>query len=176
MKVAVTYLGGYRNSMTLMLTGLDLEAKARVAQEAIWARVARESFDEVDVSFDPPLLRITVLDRDPRKAGRAFSSAVVETGLASYPGFYGLTPPGDASAYGVYWPTLVPAIEVQPQVHLDGIEITGTVGEPTADGMTSGGTPLAMELVVQTRFPATTPPPPPKPAPAAPGWNTFTPI
>src|SRR5437868_2989281 len=141
MKVAVTYLGGYRNSMTLMLTGLDLEAKARVAQEAIWARVARESFDEVDVSFDPPLLRITVLDRDPRKAGRAFSSAVVETGLASYPGFYGLTPPGDASAYGVYWPTLVPAIEVQPQVHLDGIEITGTVGEPTADGMTSGGTP-----------------------------------
>jgi hypothetical protein len=29
--------------------------------------------------------------------------------LASYPGFYSMDPPGDASAYGVYWPTLVPA-------------------------------------------------------------------
>ncbi|GAB3900887.1 hypothetical protein GCM10027612_63330 [Microbispora bryophytorum subsp. camponoti] len=46
------------------------------------------------------LLRITVMDPDPRRAGRAFSSAVVETGLASYPGFYGLTPPGDASPSG----------------------------------------------------------------------------
>jgi hypothetical protein len=29
--------------------------------------------------------------------------------LASYPGFFATTPPEDASPYGVYWPTLVPA-------------------------------------------------------------------
>ncbi|MFD1934225.1 acyclic terpene utilization AtuA family protein [Nonomuraea mangrovi] len=129
LKVAVNYLGGYRNTMTLVLTGLDLEEKARVAQEAIWARTPRESFESVDVSFDPPLLRITVMDRDARRAGRVFSSAVVETGLASYPGFYGLTPPGDASPYGVYWPTLVPAADVRPRVFVDGEEVAFTPSE-----------------------------------------------
>ncbi|MFE3449853.1 acyclic terpene utilization AtuA family protein [Nonomuraea sp. NPDC059194] len=123
LKVAVNYLGGYRNTMTLVLTGLDLEEKARVAQETIWARAPRESFESVDVSFDPPLLRITVMDRDARRAGRAFSSAVVETGLASYPGFYGLAPPGDASPYGVYWPTLIPAADVTPRVFMGGEEV-----------------------------------------------------
>ncbi|MFI6292545.1 acyclic terpene utilization AtuA family protein [Nonomuraea sp. NPDC050790] len=123
LKVAVNYLGGYRNTMTLLLTGLDLAEKARVAQEAIWARVPREAFDEVDVSFDPPLLRITVMSGDERVAGRGFSSAVVETGLASYPGFHGLTPPGNASPYGVYWPVLVPAASVRARVTVDGVAV-----------------------------------------------------
>ncbi|WP_084960389.1 acyclic terpene utilization AtuA family protein [Thermoactinospora rubra] len=133
LKAAVTFLGGYRNTMTLVLTGLDIEAKARAAQEAIWARVPRESFDEVHVTLDPPLLRITVMDADRAKAGRAFSSAVVETGLASYPGFYGLTPPGDASPYGIYWPVLVPALDVRPRVFLDGEEISPADPPPTPE-------------------------------------------
>ncbi|WP_169949574.1 acyclic terpene utilization AtuA family protein [Microbispora sp. H11081] len=152
LKVAVTFLGGHRNTMTLVLTGLDLAAKARVAQEAIWARIPRESFEQVHVELTPlvagggpgagaadtetadtdtrglgaagtALLRITVMDPDPRTAGRAFSSAVVETGLASYPGFYGLTPPGDASPYGVYWPSSVEAGAVLPLVSLDGLRV-----------------------------------------------------
>ncbi|MEU8381007.1 acyclic terpene utilization AtuA family protein [Streptosporangium sp. NPDC048865] len=142
LKVAVNYLAGYRNTMTLVLTGLDLEAKARLAEEAIWSRVPKESFDEVHVELTPlagtastpataplsgtALLRVTVMDADRRRAGRAFSSAVVETGLASYPGFYGLTPPGDASPYGVYWPTLVPAETVRARVWLDGRELPAT--------------------------------------------------
>ncbi|WP_336205489.1 acyclic terpene utilization AtuA family protein [Nonomuraea sp. LPB2021202275-12-8] len=121
LKVAVNYLAGYRNTMTLVLTGLDVEAKARVAEEAIWARIAKDSFDQVDVTLtDSGLLRITVMDGDQHRAGRAFSSAVVETGLASYPGFYGLTPPGPASPYGVYWPVLAPASQVRAEVFLDG--------------------------------------------------------
>ncbi|MET8049218.1 acyclic terpene utilization AtuA family protein [Streptosporangium sp. NPDC005286] len=137
LKVAVNYLAGYRNTMTLVLTGLDIEAKAGLAQEAIWARVPRESFDEVHVELTPlagtALLRVTVMDADRRRAGRAFSSAVVETGLASYPGFYGLTPPGDASPYGVYWPTLVPAEAVRARVWLDGRELP-TVPDASGDG------------------------------------------
>ncbi|MFG6191520.1 acyclic terpene utilization AtuA family protein [Nonomuraea sp. JJY05] len=121
LKVAVNYLAGYRNTMTLVLTGLDVPAKARAAEDALWARVPRDSFDRVDVELtDSGLLRITVMDADERRAGRAFSSAVVETGLASYPGFYALTPPGNATPYGVYWPVLVPASEVHPQIFLNG--------------------------------------------------------
>nr|WP_262843121.1 acyclic terpene utilization AtuA family protein [Sphaerisporangium corydalis] len=124
LKVAVNHLGGYRNTMTLVLTGLDIEAKARLAEESVFARVPREAFDQVHVELTPlgapegslALLRITVMDADRNRAGRAFSSAVVETGLAGYPGFYGLTPPGDASAYGVYWPAAVPRRAVQAEV------------------------------------------------------------
>lgn len=145
LKVAVNYLGGYRNTMTLVLTGLDAEAKARVAEEALWARVPRDLFDEVHVSFDAPLLRITVMAQDRRVAGRAFSSAVVETGLASFPGFYGLTPPGDASPYGIYWPTLIPASEVTPEVFLDNHPIP-----TTASGRPGAGTPEEIEALGAT--------------------------
>ncbi|MGW5158748.1 acyclic terpene utilization AtuA family protein [Nonomuraea wenchangensis] len=133
LKVAVNHLGGYRNTMTLVLTGLDVEAKARAAEEAIWARIPKESFDAVDVTLTGSgLLRITVMDADRRTAGRAFSSAVVETGLASYPGFHALSPPGDASPYGVYWPVLVPAAEVRPRVWLDGEELPYTASSATS--------------------------------------------
>ncbi|MEV0612978.1 acyclic terpene utilization AtuA family protein [Nonomuraea sp. NPDC050404] len=121
LKVAVNYLAGYRNTMTLVLTGLDVAAKARIAEEAIWARIPKDSFNKVDVTLtDTGLLRITVMSPDERTAGRAFSSAVVETGLASYPGFYALSPPGNASPYGVYWPVLIPATDVHPQIFLNG--------------------------------------------------------
>jgi hypothetical protein len=125
LKVSLNYAGGYRNSMVLVLEGLDPAAKAALAQETIWARIdgGRDSFESVDVELtghDPALLRITVLDSDKAKAGRAFSAAVVETALASYPGFYALSPPGDASAYGVYWPASIPADLVTTSVVIDG--------------------------------------------------------
>ncbi|MEV5501439.1 acyclic terpene utilization AtuA family protein [Nonomuraea fuscirosea] len=157
LKVAVNYLGGYRNTMTLVLTGLDLPAKARVAEEALWARIPRESFDEVDVTLtDSGLLRITVMSADERTAGRAFSSAVVETGLASYPGFYGLTPPGNASAYGVYWPVLVPASEVRARVFVDGEELPSTPPE-TPETPQTAGTAMSAEPPPETPEPQATP-------------------
>ncbi|WTY89949.1 DUF1446 domain-containing protein [Sphaerisporangium sp. NBC_01403] len=156
LKVALNHVGGYRNTMTLVLTGLDIEAKARLAEEAVFARVPREAFDQVHVELTPlaspaapapvALLRVTVMDADQRRAGRAFSSAVVETGLASYPGFYGLTPPGDASAYGVYRPAAVPRAAVRAEVWEGGervwlqpapVKAAGaTVPPPPEDGAT----------------------------------------
>ncbi len=125
LKIGLNYAGGYRNSMVLVLEGQDVAAKANLAEQTIWARIdgGKASFDAVDVDLvgaDPALLRISVLDQDKAKVGRAFSAAVVETALASYPGFYALSPPGDASAYGVYWPTSVPAALVSTQVFIDG--------------------------------------------------------
>jgi hypothetical protein len=123
LKVSLNYAGGYRNSMILAIEGLDVAAKARLAERTIWTRVdgGKDSFETADVELvgsDPSLLRITVLDQDKAKVGRAFSAAVVETGLASYPGFYALTPPGDASMYGVYWPTSVPADLVTTRIFM----------------------------------------------------------
>ncbi len=130
--MAINYLGGYRNTMTLVLTGLDIEEKAAWAEQELFGILGgRDSFGEVDVRllrFDRPdaptneqataHLRITVKDPDPRKVGRAFSGAVMELALGGYPGFHTTTPPTPESAYGVYWPALVPAGLVEQAVVL----------------------------------------------------------
>jgi hypothetical protein len=132
LKVALNMLGGYRSTMTMVLTGLDIEQKASHAVSLLSALLGDAGQPEdVDVRllrFDRPdapvnelataHLRITVKDKDERKAGRAFSDAVTELALAGYAGFHTTTPPVSASAYGVYWPALVPAEVVTQEVHL----------------------------------------------------------
>ena len=128
LKVSVNLLGGWRNAMTFVLTGLDIEEKADLVRRTLFRQLASEDIAELDVRLvrsdrpDAPTneqasaqLRVTAKDPDPAKVGRRFSSAVTELALASYPGFYLTSPPGDASAYGVFWPTLVPR-EVVDQV------------------------------------------------------------
>jgi hypothetical protein len=131
-KVAINYLGGYRNTMTLVLTGLDIEAKARWAEEELFEILGgRDSFAEVDlrlIRYDrqdadsnelaTAHLRITVKDRDPKRVGRAFSNATMELALGGYAGFHTTTPPTAAPEFGVYWPTVVPAELVEHRVVL----------------------------------------------------------
>ena len=120
-KVCINYLGGFRNTMTFVLTGLDIEEKAKLAEETLFAELGgREQFDEVDVRLtrtdkaDPQsneeagaYLRITVKAKDAGKVGRAFSAKVVEMALANYPGFHMASGLSSENAFGVYWPTLV---------------------------------------------------------------------
>jgi len=134
LKVAVNYLGGYRNTMTLVLTGLDIEEKATWARTQLFEILGGEaSFDEVDVRLirfdetDAPTneratahLRVTVKDPDPVKVGRRFANATMELALGGYAGFHTTTPPTAESAYGVYWPTLVPVDTVTHRVILPG--------------------------------------------------------
>jgi hypothetical protein len=132
LKVAINYLGGYRNTMTLVLTGLDIEEKAAWAEQELFEILGgRDSFAETDVRLirfdheDAPVneqatahLRITVKDPDPRKVGRRFSNATMELALGGYAGFHTTTPPTAESAFGVYWPALVPAEVVEHRVVL----------------------------------------------------------
>jgi Acyclic terpene utilisation family protein AtuA len=132
LKVAINYLGGYRNTMTLILTGLDIEEKAAWAQQQLFGILGgRDSFAEVDtrlIRYDRPdapsneqataHLRITVKDPDPRKVGRRFSNATMELALGGFAGFHTSTPPGPETSYGVYWPALVPAGLVEHTVVL----------------------------------------------------------
>jgi hypothetical protein len=64
-----------------------------------------------------------VKDPDSQKVGRAFSNAIIETALASIPGFFGLSGgPGEGRPYGVYEPALIPAAAVPQEVVLLGGE------------------------------------------------------
>ncbi|WP_434085075.1 acyclic terpene utilization AtuA family protein [Mycobacterium paraterrae] len=121
LKVALNDVGGYRNTMTMVLTGLDLEAKSEFAQQQLFDVLGgRDSYAEVDVrllrfdTMDAPTndqacahLRITVKDSDPRKVGRAFSNGIMEIALAGYAGFHTTTPPKSESVFGVYRPAAV---------------------------------------------------------------------
>ncbi|MFQ5513947.1 MAG: acyclic terpene utilization AtuA family protein [Myxococcota bacterium] len=129
-KVCINHVGGYKNRMTFVLTGLDIEAKARLAEETLWRAVGgRERFQETLITlerFDRPdpernedafaYLTVAVKDPDARKVGRDFSGKVVEMALASYPGFTMTSPPGRESIFGVYWPALLPADLVRERV------------------------------------------------------------
>jgi len=130
LKVAMNELGGYRNDIGIALTGLDIEAKARLVEDAFWEACPYKPEDFADVTArvvrtdkpDPPsneeavaVWRLTVKDPDERKVGRAVSSAMVELGLATIPGFFGVSGgPGGGRPYGVYRPALVPA-DLVPQ-------------------------------------------------------------
>jgi hypothetical protein len=145
LKVALNHEGGYRNTMTLVLTGLDIEGKAAWAEQQLFELLGgKDRFAETDVRllrFDHPdaptneqataHLRITVKDPDRTKVGRAFSNTTMELALGGYPGFHTTTPPSAESAYGVYWPTLVPAAEVEHRVTLPGGTVT-TIAPPPA--------------------------------------------
>ena len=110
-KVCINNLGGYRNSMTIVLTGLDIEKKAQIVTEALFDSLGgKEVFSVVDVQLvrsdkkDPQTneeafahLRISVMDPDPKKVA-LFSSKLVEMALASIPGFYGHSPPDQRRA------------------------------------------------------------------------------
>ena len=137
-KVAINYLGGARNTMTFVLTGLDIEAKAELAERTLWSLVpgGKEGFDSAEVRLrrtdrdDPATnddavaeLRITVTDQDENKVGRAFSNKVIEMVLANYPGFFTTTPPTSGSTFGVYWPALMPADLLDQAVVVDGERI-----------------------------------------------------
>ncbi|MFT3854346.1 MAG: DUF1446 domain-containing protein [Ilumatobacteraceae bacterium] len=133
-KVSINCEGGYRNRMTFVLTGLDQQAKADWVREQLFIRLGgTDQFDEVDVRFVPApsdaigqeaasgRLHVSVKSTDERLVGRNFSSAVVEQGLASYPGFFTTTPPGPAQSYGMFWPALVSTDDLaHVVVHPDG--------------------------------------------------------
>jgi hypothetical protein len=136
LKVSLNSIGGFRNEMALVLTGLDIEAKADLVRRQLetaltvkpaemqWTLARTDHPDADTEEAASALLRCVVRDPDPANVGRQFSSAAVELALASYPGFTSTTPPGDGQVYGVFNPAYVPATEVpHVAVHADGTRV-----------------------------------------------------
>jgi hypothetical protein len=119
LKVGLNRLGGFRNEVAFVLTGLDIEAKAALVREQMEPALAKAAEVRWDlVRTDRPdagteeaasaLLRLVVRDANQEIVGRALSGAAVELALASYPGFHVLAPPGKGSPYGVFEDVYVP--------------------------------------------------------------------
>lgn len=145
-KVSLNSVGGFRNEVTFVLTGLDIEAKAELVrtqlEDAIetkpkdlrWTLARVDQPDAPTEEQASALLRCTARDPDPEVVGRRFSNAAVELALASYPGFHVTAPPQDASPYGVFTAGYVEATRIPHEVVLpDGtrrrIEPSGKTAE-----------------------------------------------
>ena len=129
-KVCINNMGGYRNTMTIVVSGIDIEAKAKIVEDTLFNSLGgKEQFQEVNVQLiridkeDPETneeacahLKISVLDQDPNKVGRAFSSKTVELALASIPGFSMTSPPGNGSPTIFNWPSIVSGKHIQQKV------------------------------------------------------------
>ncbi|HSO33122.1 MAG TPA: acyclic terpene utilization AtuA family protein [Labilithrix sp.] len=170
LKVCLNHVGGFRNDVSFILVGLDIEAKAKLVRqqmeaalprqpaEMVWNLMRTDREDADEEARASALLRVVAKDRDPSAVGRAFSGAAVELALSSYPGFTLTAPPGDGSPYGVYSAAFVAASAV-PHVAVlaDGTRIAIAPSETT----------MALEPVPAPALP---------PAPAASGETTRAPL
>ncbi|MFD0292528.1 acyclic terpene utilization AtuA family protein [Streptomyces sp. NPDC127118] len=127
LKAGLNRLGGWRNEVVFVLTGLDIEAKAQLVREQFTDALARSGAEPDEVRWElsrtdradaateesaSALLRLVVRDRDQEAVGRAVSGAAIELALGSYPGFHVTAPPGKGAPYGVFEARYVPADEV----------------------------------------------------------------
>ena len=151
LKVCVNELGGFRNSMEFVLTGLDIEEKAAWVRDQLEPSLTASSVTWTRTAIPDPgaeteegascLLRCTVMDPRPEPVAKAFTGPAVELALGSYPGFTLTAPPGPGTPYGVYRPELVDRAAVtHTVVHADGSR--EVVADPTAFGQVETATGL----------------------------------
>ena len=145
LKVCLNHVGGFRNEVSFILVGLDIQEKADLIRQQMEAQMAAKA--PVDISWNlmrtdkenapteaeaSAIFRVIAKDKDKDVVGRAFSGAAIEIGLGSYPGFAVTAPPGDASPYGVYSAKYVPQ-ETVPHVAVlpDGTRVSIAPTTPT---------------------------------------------
>ncbi|AJE87278.1 hypothetical protein SLNWT_6902 [Streptomyces albus] len=139
--------GGWRNTVTLVFTGLDIEQKAAHARELLSAHLGEgEWCEEVDMRLsraqrpDAPShdeataqLRITVRGQDERKVGADFTRTVRELAQGVFTGCHTTAPASDATPCAVFWPTSLPTRLVRQKLHLwngTAHEVAPTPGRP----------------------------------------------
>ena len=128
LKVAVNRLGGWRNQVEFVLTGLDIDRKAALVTAQVeaalpaelkrsWSTWRTPAPDSPTQEGAATLLRLTAWSQDQDAVGKAFTGPAVEQVIASYAGLHVTAPPGKPSAYGVYTPTYVDRAVVRHTVH-----------------------------------------------------------
>ncbi|MFD8321040.1 acyclic terpene utilization AtuA family protein [Kitasatospora purpeofusca] len=127
LKAGLNRLGGHRNEVVFVLTGLDIEAKAALVRRQFedglaadrrpadlrWTLARTDHADAATEEAASALLRLTARDADPARVGRELGRVAVEMGLAGYPGFHLTAPPGPGAPYGVFEAVYLAAGEVE---------------------------------------------------------------
>lgn len=164
LKVSLNHLAGFRNEITMILTGLDIEAKAQLVRtqfeselhrapaDLTWTLTRLDQTDAPTQQQASAMLQCVAKDADPKVVGRQFSSAAVELALASYPGFTMTAPPGTGSPFAVFEPGYVPAHRVPHQVHLADGSTLDIDASPVATPAPAADTSLPAEPADPARW------------------------
>ncbi len=132
-KACINLAGGYKNSMELIVTGLDIEEKAKIFTDELFRSLGgKDEFDDVSIQLirtdkkEPltneeamAILKIDVKSSSPEKVGRIFSAKVIELALANYPGWTAQSEIKQASPFISYWPALVDSKNVKEKLHFN---------------------------------------------------------
>ncbi|MBN9739204.1 MULTISPECIES: acyclic terpene utilization AtuA family protein [unclassified Pseudonocardia] len=136
-KLSLTYEGGYRNSVTVGLTGMHLQDKIDWLRRGVERAVgAPETFDAFRWTVVGPVAEtdgdqaqasawvvITARDVDRAKVDRkGFTDRIVHLGTSSIPGFYLTAPPQRERLFGVQWPCLIEKKHIPTRVLVDGAD------------------------------------------------------
>jgi hypothetical protein len=156
-KVCINNAGNYRNSMTIVLTGLDIEKKAKIFEDALFdslggrGKFAVENVQLIRSDKDDPqtndeafaYLRVSVMDPDAKKVGK-FSAKIVELGLANIPGFTATAPPTKGGPAIIHWPTLISTKHIQQKVMVEEkvVMVDSVLPDPSAP------VPIAKEITI----------------------------
>lgn len=136
-KVCINLAGGNRNGMEIILTGMNIEDKAKVFTDTLFNSVGgKDQFDEVFIELhrtdkeNPSTneeamasLVISVKSMNQELVGRLFSAKIIELALANIPGFFAQTSPKSSGPVILYWPALINSKYINERVHVDGKEI-----------------------------------------------------
>ena len=123
--------------MEIILTGLDIEEKAKVFTDALFNSVGGKSqFDEVTIQLhrtdkdDPNTneeamasLLVSVKSKDPNLVGRLFSAKIIELALSNIPGFFAQGGVKSSGPVINYWPALVDSKFIKEKVNIDDKQI-----------------------------------------------------
>ncbi len=137
-KVTVNCHGGFQNKMTFYIAGLDIEEKVDIFKQIILDRYGnRQVFEELKFQFFPthkdnPMsneeafaqLQVSVVDANPKKAGKLFTSKLVETALCGPAGICWQHTPEPARPRIVHFPTLIDKKFLKQYIHIDDEMIT----------------------------------------------------
>ncbi|MFJ2771878.1 acyclic terpene utilization AtuA family protein [Streptomyces sp. NPDC087300] len=180
LKVGLNRLGGFRNEVVFVLTGLDIEAKAALVRAQLEDAFGRGKCRPEAVTWDlsrtdrpdaateetaSALLRLVVRDADADAVGRALSGAAIELALGSIPGFHVTAPPGKGAPYGVFEAAYVERDEVPHVAVLPSGERRPVAAGGAREANDSRATGDTGDLPVPK---APTPPPLPPPLPPGP--------
>jgi len=136
-KVCINLSSGFRNGMEIILTGLDIEEKAKIFTNTLFNSVGgKEQFDEVSIKLHRTdkddaktneeamaSLAISVKSKDPDLVGRLFSAKIIELALSNIPGFFAQGGVKSSGPVIKYWPALINSKYIKEIVHIDGKNI-----------------------------------------------------
>ncbi len=133
-KVTVNCMDGFQNSMTFQIVGLDHEEKVSVLKQTIIDALGGEDafgdlvFHYIPSHHDDPSsnevamsqLKVSVKDQDPQKAGKHFTSKMVEMALCMVPGVCWSSAPVPAKPRIMHFPALIDKSYISQIVNVNG--------------------------------------------------------